>query len=356
MSQITPGVERAVWGAMLRLLFVLGLASCSVAPAPTFSGVPRYAPDRHFTLIGDLQGTLSVEKWLMHREDNARERERLVPELSRSNPAFVVMLGDLVAWGASDDDWQQFDRHTAALRSAHIPVFAVAGNHDYFGGDRLRHYFARFPHLAQQRWYERRYGPLALLFVDSNAGALRAFEAERQKRWYEAALERCERDPSVLGVLVFLHHAPFTNSSLVTDDDDVRRTFVPGFVRSKKTLVLFSGHAHGYERFELGHKAFVVSAGGGGPRSPLNLDARHPDRFRGPERRNFNFVELSLSRAGLHADVIGLPKSSVVDHAPSFCHMESFDVPWPLGAQLPADLGAAPAASHPSLRDCYPRP
>lgn len=337
----------------LRVAWVLVLTGCGVPPAPTFAGDPHYAPERHFTVVGDLQGTLGVEKWLLGREDNARERARLVPTLARSSPAFVVMLGDLVAWGASDSDWGDFDRQTGALRRAQTPVFAVPGNHDYFGGDRLRRYFARLPHLGHQRWYERRYGPLALLFVDSNAGRLRAFEARRQRAWFEAALERLDCDDSVLGVLVFLHHAPFTNSSLVSDDTDVLRSFVPAFLRSKKTLVMLTGHAHGYERFEQSGKMFVVSAGGGGPRSPLRIDSRHLDRFRGPERRHFNFVELSLSRAGLHATVVGLPKSDPSEPAPPLCQMETFVVPWPEGSHPPSELAAAPLHSRRGLPACY---
>jgi len=338
----------------LRFGFLLVLSGCAVPSVPTFSAHPDYAPQRHFTVIGDLQGTLGIEKWVLGREDNARERARLVPELSRSNPAFVVMLGDLVAWGASNGDWGDFDRQTDALRRAHIPVFAVPGNHDYFGGDRLRHYFARLPQLEHQRWYERRYGPLALLFLDSNAGRLRALEARRQRRWYEAALKRLDCDESVLGILVFLHHAPYTNSSLVSDDADVQSTFVPAFLGSKKTLIMLTGHAHGYERFERNGKMFVVSAGGGGPRRPLRLDSRHPDQFRGPELRNFNFVELSLSRAGLRADVIRLPKADTVQSAPSLCHMESFVVSWPSGSRPPPELGTEPTVSHANLGDCYP--
>ena len=47
-----------------------------------------------------------------------------------------------------------------------------------------------------------------------------------------------------------MHHAPFTNSSLVGDNDYAQKNFVPPFMAASKTLAVITGHAHGYERFE----------------------------------------------------------------------------------------------------------
>jgi Icc-related predicted phosphoesterase len=313
--------------ASVLLAFSVTLANCAAPQAPTFVGTPFYAPGTHFTVIGDLQATLPVER-LIGREDNDFERRQLLPEVARTNPAFVVLLGDLVSWGASATEWEEFDENADTLRRTGIPVFAVPGNHDYFGGDRLRHYFARFPHIQGLHWYERRYGQLGMIFLDSNAGPLDSDDWADQKQWYDDALKRFDADDSVLGVVVFLHHAPLTNSSLVGDDQNVLQAFVPGFRARKKTMAMFTGHAHGYERFHSCGKEFVVTGGGGGPRSPLlcGNDRRHPDEFAGPEVRNFNFVELSLTSYGLHAFVVGLPKGSS-----SFCRMETFELPWPAG-------------------------
>ncbi|MEP7050886.1 MAG: metallophosphoesterase [Pseudomonadota bacterium] len=312
---------------LLPCLLALTLGAC-VAPAPpppTFAGTPFYpAGGGHFTVIGDLQGTLLAER-LFGREDNDPERARLLPEVARTNPAFVVMLGDLVSWGASEHAWQDFDRHTDALRRMGTPVLAVPGNHDYYGGSRLHQYFARFPQLRDQNWYERRYGELGMIFLDSNARQLGADRWAAQQRWYQDALKRFDADPSVLGVLVFLHHAPLTNSSVVGDNAAVREAFLPDFFQTQKTIGMVTGHAHGYERFEQCGKAFIVSAGGGGPRTKLPAHRRHrPEKFMGPAERNFNFVELSLRSSGLRAEVVGLPKGGQ-----NFCRMEAFDLPWP---------------------------
>jgi Icc-related predicted phosphoesterase len=339
----------------LRLFFALsagalalGMSSCTPYRAPPFALGPLENPwSRHFAVIGDLQSTLPVEAW---RENNDRERQRLLPEVARTRPAFVVMVGDLVSWGSSTSRWREFDERSEDLRRYDIPVLAVPGNHDYWGGGELRHYFAHLPEIRGQHWYERRYGPLGMIFLDSNAGPLGPAEWEKQRRWYEAALDRLEADAGVRGVLVFLHHAPITNSSVVDDDASVLRALVPPFLKREKTLAMVTGHAHGYERFEKQGKAFVVTAGGGGPRSPLLSDEkrRHPDDlFRGPRLRPFNFVEFSLGPRSLHAYVIGLRKGER-----TFCRMEEFDLAWSQGA---APLAAStPAAPERDLRDCCP--
>jgi predicted MPP superfamily phosphohydrolase len=342
--------SRTVARLLASTVLLSQLVGCGARPPPSFAPMPAEVAGQHFSVVGDLQGTMLVER-LVCREDNRAERQQLLPEIARTRPAFVVMLGDLVSWGASASDWSELDEQTTLLRRMNVGVLAVPGNHDYYGGERLRRYFARLPHLHRHRWYERRYGALALIFLDSNAGRLRRYEWREQQRWYEATLSRLDADPSVRGVLVFLHHSPWTNSSVVDDDGDVLSTFVPAFRRKKKTMAMLSGHAHGYERFEAWGKALIVSGGGGGPRGPLltGSQRRHPDEmFAGPALRNFNFLELTQLRSGLHTEVVGLPKESQ-----TFCRMEAFDLPWPAGTTANDALPEAPTSERATLRDCY---
>ena len=330
------------------LALAFGLTACSSYRAPTFAlGPSSKGSDRHFTVIGDLQSTMAVEAW---RENNDPERRRLLPEIARRKPAFVVMVGDLVSWGASSERWEEFDQRSADLRRHDIPVLPVPGNHDYWGDDELRLYFAHFPEIRGQRWYERRYGSVGMVFLDSNLDRLGRGERDEQRRFYEATLNRLDADDEIRGILVFLHHAPVTNSSVVSDDAGVIRDFLPAFSSSKKTLAMVTGHAHGYERFERDGKAFVVTAGGGGPRGPLLSEKkrRHQDDlFCGPALRNFNFVEFRPTSSGLHAYVVGLPKGER-----TFCRMEEFDLFWPRAA---ARTVAPPAVVLPSddLPKCY---
>lgn len=324
----TKSARRPLFSPALLGSVMLWLGGCAPYSAPPFPSGPLDAHSaRSFTVVGDLQSTSFVEFW---RETNDSERRQILPQIANADPSFVVMVGDLVSWGGSAASWREFDERSEGLRKRHIPVVAVPGNHDYWGGNALGLYFAHFPELRGQHWYERRFGPLGLIFLDSNAEPLGEREWNAQRAWYESALDSFDADDGVAGVLVFLHHAPFTNSTVVGDDPHVIASFVPSFLKKQKTIAMFTGHAHGYERFEKQGKAFVVTGGGGGPRGTLlcGHERRHEDDlFHGPRVRDFNFVELGLEPQGLHASVLGLPKGG---H--TFCRMEEFDLPWPSGA------------------------
>jgi hypothetical protein len=150
-----------------------------------------------------------------------------------------------------------------------------------------------------------------LVFLDSNIDELPAAAWEAQRVWYEKTLADFDRDPEVRGVLVLLHHPPYTNSTVTSDEPQVQRTVVPPLLHAKKTLGLVSGHVHNYERFLRDGKMFLVSGGGGGPRAQLaeGSDRRHPDDlFMGPPIRSFHFTVFTVTADGLAAEVMGLPK------------------------------------------------
>jgi Icc-related predicted phosphoesterase len=224
-------------------------------------------------VVGDLQRTSRAERW---RESNVGERERIVRQVASERPDFLVLLGDLVFRGSSRRDWREFESLMAPIREAGIPVLPILGNHDYWISRRaaLANYFGCFPHLTGRRWYSAAYGPLGLVFLDSNRRFLSALRWREQVAWYECELERFENDRAVRGVLVFVHHPPYTNSTITSDEAHVQSFFVPAFQRASKTLAMLSGHVHSYERFARGGKTFLVAGGGGGPRARLATGRR----------------------------------------------------------------------------------
>jgi 3',5'-cyclic AMP phosphodiesterase CpdA len=227
----------------------------------------RLAPlHGHFAVVGDLQPTSHFEVW---RESNVRERERLVEEIAASEPDFVVLLGDLVFCGSSSAQWRSFEQLCRPLVEARLPLLPVLGNHEYWWtrSRALDRFFSRFPHLQGANWYARRYGPLGLVFLDSNVRRLPPGAWREQIRWLGETLAAFDRDPACRGVLLLLHHPPYTNSTITADERHVQRDLVPPFATARKTLAMMAGHVHSYERFERSGKLYVV-AGGGAARGP----------------------------------------------------------------------------------------
>lgn len=264
---------------------------------------------RRFVVVGDLQRTSKLE---LLREQNDPERRALMHAIAREEVDFVAQLGDMVFLGDSAADWRHFDDLVRVLR---VPLLPVLGNHDYglLGHRALRHIHARFPHLRERSFYALDYGPLRLVFLDSNRRRMGRFD--EQVRWLRETLVRADRDARVGGVVVFVHHPPYTNSSVTGDDADVREHFVPPFLAAPKTLAMISGHVHSYERFERRGKLFIVSGGGGGPRVRLHRAARrrhHDDLVAGDDVRPFHYLRIAVDEEAMRIESFGFDKGSAL--------------------------------------------
>jgi hypothetical protein len=277
------------------------------AGSPAYAGFEAiHAEKNRFIIVGDTQSTSHWEFW---RERNERQRQVLLDEILRRDPAFILHLGDLTTRGSSLKHWWRFDALHAPLRERNIPYFPVLGNHEFYGNDRkaLRYFFGRFPHLEERRWYSFSWRNLAFILLDSNFDTLSPLEHATMVSWYATELERFEDDPAVDFVIVCSHKPPFTNSRVVSACKKTRWRFAAPFLRSRKTRFYFSGHSHTYERFPFRDKHFVVSGGGGGPRHRVAIHPRrrYPDVFAGPALRFFHACEMELG-GGLSFRVIRL--------------------------------------------------
>jgi hypothetical protein len=208
----------------------------------------------------------------------------------------VVMLGDLVFDGSDPVHWQHFDYTIRALAKGQTPIFPLLGNHDYcsnnmyliesqsFNNDAAwKEYSHRFPYRSslsngdmQTTWYSHIYGSasmggaqLGLIWLDSNTYRMTKEQWQHQMAWLEAIIQAMESNRRVRGILFSTHHAPYTNSLVVSGNEFVQDWFVPIFCRSKKSMLLFTGHAHGLEHFAHDCSDSLLRSGGTAPASTI---------------------------------------------------------------------------------------
>lgn len=110
-------------------------------------------------------------------------------------PNFIIIPGDLVENGGEQRDWDEFWKHNthpqgASSTAGRIPLLAVVGNHDYYGGpghggfappaseNAVSKYLAYFRPPSNGaadprhhgRYYRSDYGPVTMIAIDSCNG------------------------------------------------------------------------------------------------------------------------------------------------------------------------------------------
>ncbi len=251
-------------------------------------------------------------------EENDEERLRIINQITSDSPAMVMALGNLVHYGSKGHHWEYYDNLIRPLQLKKIPIYAALGEHDYWGrnGLAMKYIANRFPIFRQKTWYSKVSDSIGIIVLDSNQDELRGNSWKKQKLWFDKTLDEFDNNDDIKGVIVFVHHSPFSNTKQ-GDSEHVKSTFLPPFISSVKTMAMISGNAATYERFDKYGKAFIVTGGGGAPRSELIWNnTSHKDEFRRfiPDEENkfrpFNFVTIDTDPAGLKFTVKGLKKGN----------------------------------------------
>ncbi len=161
----------------------------------------------------------------------------------------------------------------APILARGVVLVAVLGNHDVDRGQPDE--VARCLGMPA-RWYERRFGPVQLIALDSTRAGDRA-----QRDWLDQTL--AGSDAALR--LVALHHPPYS-AGWHGSSRDVRRAFGPAFARHGVDVVL-AGHEHDYQRSRpIKGTVYVVSG------ATTHLRATGKRRFTAAAHARHHFLDL----------------------------------------------------------------
>jgi len=204
----------------------------------------------------------------------------------KTGAKFVVVSGDLVDSGDSEEDWKSFREVTRELRSK-AEYLPAAGNHD----TSLHRSFEKEFKL-EKMYYDRRIGDVHLFLLDSND----YFADKDQLQWFE---EKAKASDAKHKIAAF-HHPPWTLETWGDFEQiPVRQRLHPLLVKYK-FCAAFCGHHHSFYATKRDGVRYVVTAGGGAPLYPINPDfAIKGDVY----RRFHHFVGCSFGEKGISARV-----------------------------------------------------
>lgn len=303
-------------------LLILALAGCAHEPAfraELPGGIDTAGST--MAIIGDLQLTSGLVRFVRQREDNSEAQQILIDDLAAHTDQLnaLAITGDLVYTARSDRHWEHFDTLMEPF-IGRVPLLPAIGNHDYpcylvqFCRSTVmaRGMAERFPWMVPGEPYSVDAGELLLLFLDSES------QYEQQAAWLRRSLREAADD--YRAALVFFHRPAFSNSvdRGAKGNVDLQQFIVPVLNESPVSVVVFSGHIHGYEYIVRDGVHYITTGGGGGPRGPM-ADQRPYDLYRGEDcprasdgalLRPLNYVLLNQASDRLLLEVRGLCDSS----------------------------------------------
>ncbi len=249
-------------------------------------------------LLSDTQSPMWFESWFLKRNKNDQAREIIFNDIIKQKSQAVFHLGDLVAQGYLSRQWSAIDSFTSKLQVLNVPFYPVPGNHEYFlfAAKGIANFQQRFP-SARITGYSKKINTLAIILLNSNFSKISAREIDFQQSWYQQTLNKYSLDSAITSIIVCCHHSPYTNSRIISPDEQVQRMFLPSFLQNNKCKVFISGHAHAFEHFRQNNKDFIVCGGGGALQHPLLIGdkQRWPDMYSNSSIRLFHYLLLTIN-------------------------------------------------------------
>jgi hypothetical protein len=268
-------------------------------PTFTVSDLPAGRPLR-IVVYGDMRFTDPANT----SDTHPGVRKWLAQKVGEEKPDLLLLTGDMPFQGGNADDWKVYFQETALWTQERLRIYPTVGNHEVLPDPRrgLTNYFAAYPQIDHHNWYSVQMGNIYLITLDSSS---MLSIGRTQRTWLESQLAHL---PSSADFVFFLFHIPLVS--------DLQTAFMVGIpspdilalrhyleaqaAASHAKFVIFNGHIHNYERFEMNGITHVITGGGGARPYPIFIRGDQ-DLYHARTYPNFHYLVITLE--GKHADV-----------------------------------------------------
>jgi predicted phosphodiesterase len=191
---------------------------------------------------------------------------KIVAQILKENPSFVLHAGDLVANGLNQSDWDRFfEIERDLLRN--VAFYPVPGNHER-NAEVYFQYFAFPPENGH--CYSFDWGSAHFAAFDTNdVGHTSKEKADFRQEQIDWLREDLGRNKKPL-TFVLTHHPIYSavttrRTAAARLAAQLEKVFIEGSVTA-----VFSGHDHNYQHHVHAGIHYVVSGGGGAPLYPVS--------------------------------------------------------------------------------------
>lgn len=180
--------------------------------------------------------------------------EKIVDAIIKTKPKAVFHVGDILITSNPQLAWEELIQIISKLQAI-AEYYPAVGNHDV---DATK-FWIHFALPNNGKWYSVEEEGIHFIVLDSNS---RIDINSMQYKWLEDDLNSIT-DKNKFIIAIF-HHPLFSTSIREEYEKGLKSVLIPLFEKYGVDIV-FSGHAHNYERSRYNNIYYIVTGGGGGP-------------------------------------------------------------------------------------------
>ncbi|MBN2534286.1 MAG: metallophosphoesterase [Spirochaetales bacterium] len=264
------------------------------------AGTPRGDPSCEIRTAGRPGESFSFVVYGDSRPgENKTDRfhREIIEQIARNDPAFCLVLGDMVDDGTDRQLWEEFfSLEKRVLRRA--AIYPVIGDNDYvYGRGLVKEYFP----MLQNNYYAFSWSGVYFfgLFTWDSRGSQPRAEIDAgsaQLQWFENQAAQSEVQKAPYRV-VFMHDPVLISRG--RPSGILRRVWEPVFRKYRVDVVFASWHL--YERSSYNGVCYIISGGAGAELIWMNPDPAYPSQV---EARKHHFCRVDVNTGSMTINAI----------------------------------------------------